>query len=174
MYDINSYYTKHLNYTLERLRHTHFYAVCALPQLNTPTTLTQLTRRRMMVTLLDALVAKHWTLQISAWCDSYFCQFRRHERFHVNYSYTNQCNCRQMNVKHQQTGRPSPLPVTQILLKLNQDITGSFPEAYNDRHVTIQHQTNAGNCTILLTESLLSCGQRNVQINNTNLTGITV
>jgi len=143
--------TNHLNYTLQRLRHTHFYAVCALPQLNTPTTLTQLTRRRMIVTLNDALVAEHWTLQVSAWCGSCSCQFRHHDSYHVNYSYTNQWNCRQMHVKHQQTGRPSPLPVTQTTLKLNQDITDSFPEAYNDRHVTIQHQTNAGNWTILLT-----------------------
>jgi len=32
-----------MNYTLEPLTHTHFYAVCALPQMNRPTTLTQLT-----------------------------------------------------------------------------------------------------------------------------------
>jgi len=41
-----------------------------------------------------------------------------------------------MQVKHQHTGRPSPLPVTQIMLKLNQDITDSFPKAHNDRHVS--------------------------------------
>ena len=158
MYDIHAYYTtKYELYTWTVKTHI-FYAVCALPQMNRPTTLTQLTpastqltRRRMIVTLNDALVAKHWPLQVSAWCGSCFCQFRHHDTIHVNYSYTNQCKCRQMHVKHQQTDRPSPLPVTQITLKLNQDITDSFPEAYNDRRVIIQHHSNVRNSTITLT-----------------------